>query len=112
MNKTLLLIIVDFLFLNLIALTRWEKAEPVRPHEPPVPQLAANAATSQDQDLVETMRQALVDEQQSREELAQKLSSADSTISVARAKHRRDPGGEKPAGGEPDGSADGRRPAQ
>ena len=30
MNKTLLLIICDFLLLNLLALTRWEKAEPQR----------------------------------------------------------------------------------
>ena len=82
MNKTLLLIIVDFLFLNLIALTRWEKAEPVRPQQPPVPQMAANAATSRDQDLVETMRQALVDEQGARDELARKLSSADSTLTA------------------------------
>ena len=44
MNKTLLLIIIDFLFLNLIALTRWERAEPVRLQAPPVPAVAANAA--------------------------------------------------------------------
>ena len=50
MNRTLLLIIVDFLFLNLIALTRWEKAEPVSPRKPPVTELASNAATK-DQDL-------------------------------------------------------------
>jgi len=82
MNKTLLLIIVDFLFLNLIALTRWEKAEPVRPQQPPVPQMAANAAASRDQDLVETMRQALVDEQGIRDQLAGKLSSADSAVAA------------------------------
>lgn len=28
MNKTLLLIMCDFMLLNLLALTRWEKAEP------------------------------------------------------------------------------------
>jgi hypothetical protein len=82
MNKTLLLIIIDFLFLNLIALTRWEKAEPVRPRQPPVPQMAANAAATQDQDLVETMRQALVDEQGSRDELARRLSTADAELAA------------------------------
>jgi hypothetical protein len=81
MNRTLLLFIVDFLFLNLIALTRWENAEPVRPRQPPVPQLAANAAT-RDQDLVETMRQSLADEQTTRDQLAQKLAEADTSITA------------------------------
>ena len=43
MNKTLLLILCDFLLLNLLALTRWEKAEPARAKQPPVPELAASA---------------------------------------------------------------------
>jgi hypothetical protein len=81
MNKTLLLFIVDFLFLNLIALTRWENAEPARPRQPPVPELAANAATK-DQDLVETMRQSLADEQSARDQLARKLADADSRLSA------------------------------
>jgi len=81
MNKTLLLIIIDFLFLNLIALTRWEKAEPVRAQHPPVPSVGANAAT-QDQDLVAAMRQSLTDEQSAREALAQKLAGADQTLSA------------------------------
>jgi len=79
MNKTLLLFIVDFLFLNLIALTRWENAEPVRPRQPPVPEVAANAATP-DQDLVETMRQSMSDEQSARDQLARKLAEADSAL--------------------------------
>ena len=45
MNKTLLLILCDFLLLTLLALTRWETAEPPRPKQPPVPELAANAVT-------------------------------------------------------------------
>src|SRR5687768_793093 len=81
MNKTLLLIICDFLLLNLLALTRWEKAEPPRPKQPPVPELAANAVTK-DQDLVELMRQSLADEKAVRDELAQKLSSTDATLAA------------------------------
>ncbi len=81
MNKTLLLILCDFLLLNLLALTRWEKAEPARPKQAPVPELAANAVTK-DQDLVETMRQALVDEKSTRDELAQKLASTDATLAA------------------------------
>jgi len=80
MNKTLLLIIVDFLFLNLIALTRWEKSEPVRPKEPPVPQVAANNTNSQSQDLVAVMKQSLADEQAARAQLAQQLQTAQSTL--------------------------------
>ena len=79
MNKTLLLFIVDFLFLNLIALTRWEKSEPARPHAPPVNEISANTV-SKDQDLVEAMRQSLEEEQLSKEALQQKLASADSTL--------------------------------
>jgi X-X-X-Leu-X-X-Gly heptad repeat protein len=71
MNKTLLLIIVDFLFLNLIALTRWEKAEPSHPQKAPVPQMAGN--TPRDQDLVELMRLSLADEQKGREQTAAQL---------------------------------------
>ena len=71
MNKTLLLIIVDFLFLNLIALTRWEKAEPSHAQKAPVPQMAGN--TPRDQDLVELMRLSLADEQKGREQTAAQL---------------------------------------
>ena len=81
MNKTLLLILCDFLLLNLLALTRWEKAEPPRPKRPPVPELAANAVTKE-QDLVETMRQSLSDEKAVRDELAQKLSAADLALAA------------------------------
>lgn len=81
MNKTLLLIICDFLLLNLLALTRWENAEPTRPNTPPVPEMAANAQTK-DQDLVAAMRQSLTDEQSSRQQLTEKLSSAESTLAA------------------------------
>ena len=79
MNKTLLLFIVDFLFLNLIALTRWERAEPARPRQPPVNEISANTV-SKDQDLVEAMRQTLAEEQLSRQELEHKLQSSDAAL--------------------------------
>lgn len=81
MNKTLLLILCDFLLLNLLALTRWEKAEPASAKQPPVPEMAANAATK-DRDLVDTMKQSLDDERATREQLAQKLSTMESTLST------------------------------
>ena len=81
MNKTLLLILCDFLLLTLLALTRWEAAEPPRPKQPPVPELAANAVTK-DQDIVEAMRESLADEKAVRDELAQKLSSVDATLAA------------------------------
>ena len=44
MNKTLLLIMCDFMLLNLLALTRWEKAEPAQTQlETAAPRSAANA---------------------------------------------------------------------
>ena len=79
MNKTLLLILCDFLLLNLLALTRWEKAEPARAKQPPVPQMNANAVTK-DQDLVEAMKLSLADERSTREQLTQKLSTTESTL--------------------------------
>ena len=79
MNKTLLLIIIDFLFLNLIALTRWEKAAPVQPHQAPVTQVAGNTPP-RDQDLVDLMRLSLQDEQASRTKLAQELQQTQVTL--------------------------------
>ena len=81
MNKTLLLIICDFLLLNLLALTRWERVEPPRAMQAPVPELAANAVTK-DQDLVETMRLSLADEQTQREQLAEKLNATDTALAA------------------------------
>ncbi|MSU65139.1 MAG: hypothetical protein EXS38_03325 [Opitutus sp.] len=81
MNKTLLLILCDFLLLNLLALTRWEKAEPPRAKLPPVPELAANAV-SKDQDIVEIMRQSLADEKTMRDELARKLTATDAALAA------------------------------
>lgn len=75
MNKTLLLIICDFLLLNLLALTRFEKVEPVEKRKAPVPAIAANSAKSATDDLVESMRIALADEQAAREKLSQQLSA-------------------------------------
>jgi X-X-X-Leu-X-X-Gly heptad repeat protein len=81
MNKTLLLIICDFLLLNLLALTRWEKAEPARATQAPVPELSANAV-SKDQDLVEVMRQSLADEAVQKNQLAEKLAATDSALAA------------------------------
>src|SRR5882757_3604048 len=78
MNKTLLLILCDFLLLTLLALTRFETAEPPRPKQAPVPEMAANAV-SKEQDLVEVMRQSLADEKATRDELAQKLTAAETS---------------------------------
>ena len=82
MNKTLLLIICDFLLLNLLALTRWEKAEPTRPQRSPVPRVSAAAAATKDQDLVDTMRLSLEDERTTRSQLAQQLASAETTLAT------------------------------
>lgn len=81
MNKTLLLILCDFLLLNLLALTRWEKAEPAKAKQPPVPEMSANAVTK-DRDLAETMKQSLEDERATREQLTKKLSAAESSLTT------------------------------
>jgi hypothetical protein len=80
MNKTLLLIMCDFLLLNLLALTRWEKAEPSHTQlETAAPRSAANAPAI-NADMVELMRVSLEDEKASREQLAAQLSSTQGTL--------------------------------
>jgi X-X-X-Leu-X-X-Gly heptad repeat protein len=79
MNKTLLLILCDFLLLTLLALTRWESAEPPRVRQPPGPEVALNA-TTREQDLVDTMRLSLDDERRAREEMEGKLSDAGAAL--------------------------------
>ena len=81
MNKTLLLIMCDFMLLNLLALTRWEKAEPPKTQlESSAPRSAANAP-SVNADMVELMRVSLADEKATRDHLAAELSSTQGTLS-------------------------------
>ncbi len=80
MNKTLLLIMCDFMLLNLLALTRWEKAEPQHTQlESAAPRSAANAPAV-NADMVELMRISLEDEKSSRDKLASQLSSTQGTL--------------------------------
>ena len=74
MNKTLLLIICDFLLLNLLALTRWDKVEPPPNRKPPVPEVSA---ARQNQDLVDMMKLSLEQEQATRNQLQQRLQFAE-----------------------------------
>lgn len=80
MNKTLLLIMCDFMLLNLLALTRWEKAEPQHTQlESAAPRSAVNAPAV-NADMVELMRISLEDEKTSRDKLASQLSSTQGTL--------------------------------
>ena len=80
MNKTLLLIMCDFMLLNLLALTRWEKAEPSHTQlETAAPRSAANAPAV-NADMVELMRISLEDEKASREQLAGQLASTQGSL--------------------------------
>jgi hypothetical protein len=81
MNRTLLLILCDFLLLNLLALTRWERAEPTRPTQAPVPELAAGAQNAED-DLVAAMQLALADEQATRLETAADLAAREQALAA------------------------------
>jgi hypothetical protein len=81
MNKTLLLIMCDFMLLNLLALTRWEKAEPSHTQlETAAPRAAVNAPAV-NADMVELMRVSLEDEKKSREQLASELASTQGNLS-------------------------------
>jgi X-X-X-Leu-X-X-Gly heptad repeat protein len=81
MNKTLLLIMCDFMLLNLLALTRWEKAEPQHTQlETAAPRSAANVPAV-NADMVELMRISLEDEKTSREQLAAQLNATKGSLS-------------------------------
>ena len=80
MNKTLLLIMCDFLLLNLLALTRWEKAEPTHTQLETAAPRSAAAAPMVNADMVELMRVSLEDEKTSREQLASQLASTQGTL--------------------------------
>ncbi len=83
MNKTLLLILCDFLLLTLLALTDWTHIDAARP-EPAAAtttQTAPSAgAATPDDDLVAVMQLALTDEQARREQLAQELDHTAQTL--------------------------------
>ncbi|HSI08772.1 MAG: hypothetical protein ACAH89_08620 [Rariglobus sp.] len=83
MNRTLLLILCDFLLLTLLALTDWEKAAPATP-PPPKPAATAKpgagSATKED-DIVSVMKLSLEDERAQRDRLSQQLQTTQSNLS-------------------------------
>lgn len=83
MNRTLLLILCDFLLLTLLALTDWQKAAPAKPvpPQPPAAVRTATGAATKDDDLVAVMKLSLADERSQRDEVAQQLQSTQSTLS-------------------------------
>ncbi|MFI5335943.1 MAG: hypothetical protein ACHQ5A_04120 [Opitutales bacterium] len=80
MNKTLLLIICDFLLLNLLALTRWEKAEPQHAAFQTAAPTAAASAPTVNADMVDLMRVSLEDEKSARDQLAAQLGATQGTL--------------------------------
>ena len=80
MNKTLLLIMCDFMLLNLLALTRWEKAEPTHTQLDTAAPRSAAAAPTINADMVELMRISLEDEKSSREQLAAQLATTQGSL--------------------------------
>lgn len=79
MNKTLLLIICDFLLLNLLALTRWEEID-----QPPAQTTQTSPAESTQQvvqeDLVAALQVTLDEERSTREALNAELQTTQSTL--------------------------------
>ncbi len=75
MNRTLLLIICDFLLLNLLALTRWDAPDAEVPRETPAPLIATNVVSGVSEDLVVSMRVALEEERAAREQLTRQMAA-------------------------------------
>jgi hypothetical protein len=83
MNRTLLLILCDFLLLTLLALTRWETAEPERPATPPPAQTEAqDGAATGAQDIVELMKLSFEDQRAEQDALAAQLASTSSELAA------------------------------
>jgi hypothetical protein len=75
MNKTLLLVICDFLLLNLLALTRWDKPPEMQPPAgQPTPAQTVQQVVQED--LVGALRTSLDEEKQAREALNEQLQEA------------------------------------
>lgn len=70
MNKTLLLIICDFLLLNLLALTRWDATEPREASRPSPAEVAIAADRAASAELVASMKSALEDERAARDRVS------------------------------------------
>ncbi len=84
MNRTLLLILCDFLLLTLLALTDWEQAEPPKEAPPPA-SAAADAAEGKRtaaQDMVDVMKLSLEDEQKEREALSGELDATQEELAA------------------------------
>lgn len=72
MNKTLLLILVDFLLLNLLALTRWEEPPEIEPTSA-MPAPTDTVQQIVEQDLVAELRVTLEEQMEARNALGQQL---------------------------------------
>ena len=82
MNRTLLLILCDFLLLTLLALTDWQKAEPVKPAPPPaVSATPGKGAATKDDDLVSVMKLSLEDERTQHDQLSAQLQTTQGALS-------------------------------
>lgn len=82
MNRTLLLILCDFLLLTLLALTDWTRAAPPRPSSAPaaVAPAAGPGVASKADDIVSVMKLSLEDERAQRDRLSEKLQTTESAL--------------------------------
>jgi hypothetical protein len=96
MNRTLLLILCDFLLLNLLALTRWEKIETTPPASPTAIEAPAPSKAAED-DLMASLRAALDEERAARgrveESLRGEVAARDATVKALEVRGRELEGG-------------------
>ena len=96
MNRTLLLILCDFLLLTLLALTKWETAEPERPEQVTTVAVDGEGGATPASDIVELMKLSFEDEQAKQAQLtaelsatAQNLAQRESTLSELESERER-----------------------
>jgi hypothetical protein len=96
MNRTLLLILCDFLLLTLLSLTKWETAEPERPETEISAAVDAAGGATPASDIVDLMKLSFEDEQARQVALAaqldataQSLAQRESTVNDLQAERER-----------------------
>lgn len=87
MNKTLLIILVDFLLLTILSLTKWEEEREERGEASPdiTSPESVSAMAVMEQDLLDTLQSSLEEERMQQERLAEEMRRREEALQAARA---------------------------
>lgn len=80
MNKTLLLILVDFLLLTLLSMTKWDEERPTTPSDAPVGEYGMSSLAVMEQDMLDTLESSLEEEREAQQELAEAMQEREEAL--------------------------------